>query len=167
MNKRTKKILSVDAALLKLQNYCAFTERSKLEVTKKLKLYNLSPEDSEKVMERLTKAGFINEQRFAKSFVGGKFRIKKWGKRKISMEMKKKGIAKDLIENGLSELPENDYLETLDELLQKKWKQILRSVKENDDYEAKQKRRQKLIRFALQKGYEMDIVMGRVKKLQL
>src|ERR1700752_4094496 len=85
MNKRTKKNLSVEAASLRLQNYCAYTERTKQEVQKKMQGYGLSEGDAEIVMEKLIKAGFINETRFVKSFAGGKFRIKKWGKRKIEM----------------------------------------------------------------------------------
>jgi len=165
MNKRTKKTLSVDAVLLRMQNYCAFSERSTEEVRKMMKDFDLNPADAWTVLERLTKAGFINEARFAKSFAGGKFRIKKWGKRKIEVEMKKKGLSEELIEKGLNELPEKDYTDTLDELLKKKWAQISRKEVEKDDYEAKQKNRQKLIRYALQKGYEMDLVMERVKKM--
>jgi regulatory protein len=167
MNKRTKKNLSVEAASLRLQNYCAYTERTKQEVQKKMQGYGLSEGDAEIVMEKLIKAGFINETRFVKSFAGGKFRIKKWGKRKIEMEMKKKGISGELIEKGLNEVTENDYQETLDELLEKKWKLIMRSAKEDEDYEAKQKRKQKLMRYALQKGYEMDMVVKSVKKMKI
>jgi regulatory protein len=167
MNKRTKKNLSVEAASLRLQNYCAYTERTKQEVQKKMQGYGLSEGDTEMVMEKLIKAGFINETRFVKSFAGGKFRIKKWGKRKIEMEMKKKGISGELIEKGLNEVAETDYQETLDELLEKKWKLIMRSAKEDEDYEAKQKRKQKLMRYALQKGYEMDMVVKSVKKMKI
>jgi len=167
MNKRTKKNLSVEAASLRLQNYCAYTERTKQEVLKKMQGYGLSEGDAEMVMEKLIKAGFINEIRFVKSFAGGKFRIKKWGKRKIEMEMKKKGISGELIEKGLNEVTEADYQETLDELLEKKWKLIMRSAKEEEDYEAKQKKKQKLMRYALQKGYEMDMVVKSVKRMKL
>ena len=167
MNKRTKKNLSVEAALLRLQNYCAYTERTKQEVQKKMQNYGLSEGDAEIVMEKLIKAGFINETRFVKSFAGGKFRIKKWGKRKIEMEMKKKGISGELIEKGLNEVTETGYQETLDELLDKKWKLIMRSAKDEEDYEMKQKRKQKLMRYALQKGYEMDMVVKSVKKMKL
>ncbi|HTA83081.1 MAG TPA: regulatory protein RecX [Bacteroidia bacterium] len=167
MNKRTKKNLSVEAASLRLQNYCAYTERTKQEVLKKMQGYSLSEGDAEIVMEKLIKAGFINETRFVKSFAGGKFRIKKWGKRKIEVEMKKKGISGELIEKGLNEVTENDYQETLDELLEKKWKLIMCSAKEDEDYEVKQRRKQKLMRYVLQKGYEMDIVIERIKKMKI
>ncbi|HTB06161.1 MAG TPA: RecX family transcriptional regulator, partial [Bacteroidia bacterium] len=86
MSKRTKKTLSVDAAVLRLGKYCAYTERTLDEVNKKLKELEVSEEDAKIVIERLTKQGFINEKRFAESFARGKFRIKKWGKRRIKME---------------------------------------------------------------------------------
>jgi regulatory protein len=167
MNKRTKKTLSVDGALLRLRKYCAFTERSKEEVKRKLQNYIMAPGEPEQVMESLIKDGFINELRFAKAFAGGKFRIKKWGKRKIEVEMKKKGLSEELIEKGLNELAENDYEAMLDELLQKKWKLIMRSAKDTESYEGKQANQQKLIRYALQKGYEMDIVIERIRKIGL
>lgn len=165
MDKRTKKTLSVDNAVQRMGKYCAYSERSIAEVRKKLKSLNVTSEDSEVVLERLKKQGFLNEDRFATAFAGGKFRIKKWGKRRIEMEMKKKGLSGELIEKGLKQLPEKEYAETLEELLQKKWKQLVRSGKDDIEHEIKQQNRQKLIRFALQKGYEIDLVMERVRKL--
>jgi len=165
MNKRTKKTLSADAALLRLQNYCAFRERSTEEVRKKILEFGLNPSEAWTVLEKLTKAGFLNEDRFARAFAGGKFRIKKWGKRKIEVEMKKKGLSEELIEKGLNELPEKDYSDTLDDLLKKKWAQIARKGTDTKDYETRQKNHQKLIRYALQKGYEMDLVMQKVNKV--
>lgn len=163
MSKRTKKTLSLDAAVLRLGKYCAYTERTLEEVNKKLEALEVSEEDAKIVVERLTKQGFINEKRYAESFARGKFRIKKWGKRRIKMEMRKKGLSDELIEKGLKELPEEDYSTTLDELLQKKWKQIQRSSANDKEINYK---RQKLIRYALQKGYEMDLVMERIKVLK-
>ena len=167
MSKRTKKTLSVDAAMLRLGKYCAYTDRTLDEVNKKLEELEVSEEDAKIVVERLTKQGFINEKRFAESFARGKFRIKKWGKRRIKMEMRKKGLSDELIEKGLKELPEEDYSTTLDELLQKKWKQLQRSVVKDKTKDINAYNRQKLIRYALQKGYEMDLVIGRVKAIKL
>ncbi|MGP8216454.1 MAG: regulatory protein RecX [Bacteroidia bacterium] len=168
MDKRTKKKLSADNALLRMGKFCAYRDRSMDEVKKKLKSLDVSPADAKIVMEKLTKQGFIDENRFAKSFAGGKFRIKKWGRKKIEIEMKKKGISEELIEKGLKQLPEKEYLDTLDSLLQKKWKQIMQRherMETTDNYETKQHNQQKLIRFALQKGYEMDLVMERIKSV--
>lgn len=167
MDKRTKKTLSVDNAVIRMGKYCSYTERSIDEVKKKLKTLGVSVEDTQLVMERLTKMGFLNESRFASAFVSGKFRMKKWGKKRIEMEMKRKGVSNELIEKGISGLSQEEYIEALDTLLQKKWNTIARTSKETDDYEAKQRQKQKLIRFALQKGYEMDLVFQRVKVLGL
>jgi regulatory protein len=167
VNKRTKKTLSVDNAVQMMGKYCAYRERSIDEVVKKLKGFAMSPANIQLVLERLTKQGFLDEDRFATAFAGGKFRQKKWGRKRIQMEMKKKGLSNELIEKGLSQLLEKDYIETLDVLIQKKWKQVTRSGKDADDYETKQSNRGKLIRYALQKGYEMDLVLDRVRKLGL
>lgn len=167
MSKRTKKTLSVDEAVARMGKYCAYTERSTDDVKKKLKTLGVSAEDTQLVMERISKMGFLNESRFASAFATGKFRMKKWGKKKLGMEMKRKGLTDELIQKGLSQLSEMDYTETLDTLLQKKWKVISRSVSDDDDYETKQKHKQKLVRFALQKGYEADLIFERIKKLGL
>jgi regulatory protein len=167
MSKRTKKTLSVDAAVLRLGKYCAYTERTLDEVNKKLEELEVGEVDAKIVVERLTKQGFINEKRFAESFARGKFRIKKWGKRRIKMEMRKKGLSDELIEKGLEELPEEDYSTTLDELLQKKWKQLQRSIVKDKTKDVNAYNSQKLIRYALQKGYEMDLVMDRIKALKV
>jgi regulatory protein len=165
VDKRTKKTLSLDNAMQRMGKYCSYTERSIAEVKKKLKELNVAPEDTDTVLQRLAKMGFLNEDRFATAFAGGKFRIKKWGKKRIEIEMKRKGLSSELIEKGLKQLPEADYLETLEHLLKKKQEQIMRSGKDEKDYDTRQRNRQKLIRFALQKGYEMDLVMTRVRKL--
>jgi len=167
VDKRTKKTLSTDNAVLRMGKYCAYAERTIAEVKRKMKTIGVLPEDEDAVLERLKKQGFLNEDRFATAFAGGKFRIKKWGKKRIGMEMRKKGLSNELIEKGLSQLPEADYTETLDGLLKRKWQIITRSGIDEKDYEAKQRANGKLIRFALQKGYEMDLVLQRVKKLGL
>jgi regulatory protein len=166
MDKRTKKTPTVDVALLKARKYCAFSERTKAEVEKKLKDLGVMGGDIPVIMEKLVKEGFLNENRFATAFASGKFRYKKWGRIKIVMEMKRKGLPEELIKKGVSELSEEDYKQTLDELLLKKWKQVERKVVP-DDYESVYVAKQKLIKFALQKGYEQDIVMQRMKGLKL
>lgn len=165
MSKRTKKTLSIDAALLRLRKYCAFTERTTEEVKKKMVGYGLSDEDKRVALEKLVKEGFINETRFASAFAGGKFRIKKWGRKKIEVEMRRKGLPDELINKGLKELKEEDYVVALDELLKRKWAQILRKEPADADYETRLKNKQKLMRYGIQKGYEHQLVMDRVSRL--
>ncbi|HXB13899.1 MAG TPA: regulatory protein RecX [Bacteroidia bacterium] len=166
MDKRTKKSPSIDDALARVRKYCAYSERSKVEVKKKLVEYGVMEGDINMILEKLVKEGFLNESRFALAFAGGKFRMKKWGRTRIKMEMKRKGLSQELIEQGLSELPEKAYTDTLDELLNKKWKQ-LQGKSEGNNSKPIMAEKQKLIRYALQKGYEQDIVMNRMSKLGL
>jgi len=166
MNKRTKKSPSIDDALARARKYCAYSERSKVEVERKLNEYGVLEGDINMIVEKLVKEGFLNEKRFASAFAGGKFRMKKWGRTRIKMEMKRKGLSSELIEQGLSELPEQIYTDTLDELLNKKWKQLQRRATGNNA-KPEMAEKQKLIRYALQKGYEQDIIMNRMSKLGL
>lgn len=166
MDKRTKKTPSVDAAMLKARKYCAFSERSKSDVKKKLRDYGVMEGDIPSIIEKLEKEGFLNETRFASAFAGGKFRYKKWGRNRIKNEMKRKGLSDELVKKGMAELSNEDYLDTLGELLAKKWKQLERKIVK-DDYASATIAKQKLIKYALQKGYEQDIIMKKIHELKL
>jgi regulatory protein len=166
MDKRTKKTPSIDVALLKARKYCSLYERSKAETEKKLKDYGVMEGDVPFIIEKLVNEGFLSEDRFAVAFASGKFRYKKWGRNRIVMEMRRKGLSEELIDKGLSELSQEDYGKTLDTLLQKKWVQLERKVVP-DDYESSYTAKQKLIKYALQKGYEQDIIMKRMRELKL
>jgi regulatory protein len=166
MDKRTKKTPSVDAALQKARKYCALRERSVSEVSKKLVEYGLMQGDITDTIEKLKAEGFINEQRFATTFASGKFRNKKWGRNRLKNEMRRKGLTDNLIQQGLAEVPEDTYLQTLEELLIKKWNQLKRKIVE-DDYQSAQAARQKLMVYAVQKGYEHDAVMKKMGELKL
>ena len=106
---------------------------------------------AEKIVARLVKERFIDEERFARAFVRDKFRYNHWGRVKIELELRKKKIAQRHIEMGLEELQEEDNLNTLRELIQKKRP----SVKGKNEYEI----RGKLIRFALGRGFQMDDIV--------
>ena len=166
MDKRTKKTPSIDVALLKARKYCSLYERSKSETEKKLRDYGVMEGDIPFIIEKLVNEGFLNENRFATAFASGKFRYKKWGRNRIVMEMKRKGLSEELIKKGLSELSQEEYSKTLDTLLQKKWVQLERKIVP-DDYESGYVAKQKLIKYALQKGYEQDIIITRLKQMKI
>ena len=84
------KTYTIDEALLKLQNYCAYQERCHQEVRQKLKEMHMIPEVIDTIIVHLLEHNFLNEERFAKTFVSGKFRIKKWGKYRLTSALKKK-----------------------------------------------------------------------------
>ncbi len=130
--------------------YCAYRDRSQKEVEDKLSEMRMIPEAKEQIIIQLMQEDFVNEERFARSFVRGKFRIKKWGRIKISQELKFRGISSPIIKLGMTEINEQDYLTTLYSLAEKK----LKTLKEPNKY----KLRKKLADHLLQKGYESGLV---------
>jgi len=155
--KYDQKTYTVEEALQKLMHFCAYRDRSQKEVEDKLDTMKMIPEAKEQIIISLMQEGFLNEERFARSFVRGKFRIKKWGKIKITQELKKRGISNPIIKLGLSEINSTEYTQTLYELAEKK------SEKINEPNSFKKKG--KLADHLLRKGYESSIVFDCVNEL--
>ena len=137
-------------ALQRLRRYCAYQERSHQEVRKKLWDWGFDREDTDKVCVQLIEENFLNEERFAKAIASGKFRTKGWGKNKIVMALKSKGVSPNLVKSSLKEINEEDYRKKLLELLGKKDRTLKAEILPV--------RKQKLARFALSKGYEPELV---------
>jgi len=156
-SRKPKKILDIKSATLKAADYCAYQERSQQEVRDKLYTYGLHEEEVEEVISDLIVDGFINEERFAKAYVGGKFRMKGWGKRKIMQGLKQHRISEYCIKKGLAEIDPDAYFETLLKHTRKK----LPSIKGNSDYIIKGKLMQHLVG----KGYEMDLIREAVSEV--
>ena len=144
-------------SLAKIQNYCAYQERSHKEVKNKLYEYGLYSNQVDEIVSQLITDGFLNEERFAKAYAGGKFRIKKWGRVKIKHELKALGLTKNCIQRGLNEIEQADYSKTLKTLLKKK----LTESKEQNLF----KKRDKVARFAIGKGYEPELVWEYIRDL--
>lgn len=130
--------------------YCALQERSQQQVRDKLYDWGLYGDEVEEVIAWLISEDFINEERFAESYVRGHFNLKKWGKIKIKQGLEQKKISEYCIKKGMKEIGDEDYQKTLNELLEKKW----RVLKEPNLYIKKQK----AVRYLLQKGYEPNLV---------
>lgn len=145
-----KKRYSSEEAFLRISRYCAYQERSHKEVRTKLFSYGLYPSEVEQTISRLITDGFLNEERFAKAFAGGKFRMQKWGRAKIIRALETHGVSDRCIQRGLKEIEMPAYSKTLRSLLAKK----LKSLKEPNLFKA----RQKTAQFAIGKGYEPDLV---------
>lgn len=143
--------LSYVAAKAKAQSYCAFQERSQQEVRDKLYLWGLNYLDVENLLAELIADGFLNEERFALAYAGGKHRVKKWGKYKIKQGLKQKSVSEPLIRAALNSLDPDEYRENLFGLLQKK----AALLSEKDAF----KRRLKLQHYALGKGYEQTLII--------
>ena len=155
MHKKTS--YTVDEALKKLEYYCSYQDRCHKEVEDKLYKMSMIPEAKEKIILHLMEHNFLNEERFAKSFARGKFRIKKWGKQRIVRELKFKGISKYNIESALKEISEVNYLNTLNELAEKKFN----SITEVNIY----KKKKKLTDYLLYRGWESHLVYEKVNSL--
>ena len=153
-----KKISDPKKALLKAQKYCAYQERCHQEVREKLYEWRVLPEVLENTIAELIIANFINEERFAKVYAGGKFRIKKWGRIKIEGKLRSKNISVYCIKKGLEEIDEEDYLKTLREVIEKK----ARNLDEKNDY----LRKNKIARYAIRKGFEPGLVWEVLKELE-
>ncbi len=156
MEKRKQK-LTPQQALQKIYHYCAYQERSHKEVRNKLYEYGLWGSEVEDLLTRLITEDFLNEERFAKSYAGGKFRVKKWGRRKIERELESHGLTSRCISIGMNEIDDQDYKNVLTTLIEKKW-----AVTEEDNLF---KKKDKVARYAIMKGFEPDLVWGIIKEI--
>ena len=153
------KIYDLNTAREKIQAYCAYQERCHMEVTMKLKSWGLIQEAIDLLIVELIQFNFLNEERYARSFARGKFRIKKWGKIKIRMALKKRDINFKCIDLSMLEIDDKTYFNTLKELLQKKNE----TVKETNSY----KRKMKLTSYLVSRGYEYDLINDALVELKL
>ncbi|WP_158974631.1 regulatory protein RecX [Cellulophaga sp. L1A9] len=148
---------TIDEARKKLESYCAYQDRCHKEVNQKLRDMGMIPSAIDQIINTLIQDNFLNEERFSKSFARGKFRIKKWGKRRIVSELKQRNISKYNITSALKEIDEDDYLETLELLAQKR----LDAISEKNI----QKRRKKLADYLLYRGWESHLVYEKITEL--
>lgn len=130
-----------------------------MEVRMKLKSWGLIQEAIDLLIVELIQFNFLNEERYARSFARGKFRIKKWGKIKIRMALKKRDINFKCIDLSMLEIDDKTYFNTLKELLQKKNE----TVKETNSY----KRKMKLTSYLVSRGYEYDLINDALVELKL
>lgn len=145
--------------LQKAAAYCAYQERTQDEVKKRLQKWDVWGDEADEIIAELIVQKYISEERFAKTYAGGKFRIKNWGKLKIKQELKRRGLSEYSIREGMNEITDDTYTSGLRELLTKK--KALLEGKEPDAF----KRKQKLARFALMKGYESELVWKMIDEI--
>ena len=156
MNKKLN-TFTLTEATKKLESYCAYQERCHKDVVTKLKEMRMIPEVIDQIVVHLIQENYLNEERFAKSFARGKFRIKKWGRVRITNELKQRNITKYNINIGLKEVDDNTYLETLDTLANKR----LEAIQETNVH----KRKRKLADYLLYRGWESHLVYGKIQEL--
>ncbi len=137
-------------AYLSLAALCAQAEHCQWEMLEKMRRWELSDEAQARVMERLMKERYVDDERYARAFVKDKVRYNKWGRRKVEQALWQKHIGDSVRQQVLDEVNDDEYISILRPLLQQK----RRSTKAASDYELNQK----LIRFAVSRGFTMDII---------
>jgi regulatory protein len=146
-----KTYLTKEQALQKLKHYCGYQERCHSEVVSKLYDLGVYKNEHDEILSTLIQENYLNEERFALQFAGGKFRVKHWGKIKIKYELKSKQISEYCIKKALAAIPTEDYWQTAQKLFDTK-KETLKS--EKNSYIKKRK----LQDYLMQKGYEISVI---------
>ena len=154
---QTKKTYTVDEALKRMERYCSYQERCHKEVIQKLYSMYMIPEAIDHIVVKLMQDNFLNEERYAKAFVSGKFRIKKWGKQRLTRELKQKDIGRTLINMALQTITDQEYLETFHTLAEKR----AEGIKETHVL----KKRKKLADYLFYRGWESHLVYDKVNEL--
>ncbi len=142
----------------KMKTYCAYQERCQREVFGKLREASLTAMEADSIIARLIEENYLNEERFARSFARGHFRIKKWGKKKIEYSLKQKQISEYCIKKAMTEIEEDAYDSTLQKLASSKWDAVKNGTPAQ--------RWDKTKRFLLQKGFSAQEVLAALKQLQ-
>ncbi|UFH33347.1 RecX family transcriptional regulator [Chryseobacterium sp. C-71] len=146
-----KKLFTFEETKQKLVNYCVYQDRCHAEVEQKMREFVLIPEAKEEILLYLMKENYLNEERFTRSYIRGKFYIKHWGKTKIKMHLKQKGITEKLITKSFDEIDEEDYVKTIRRLY--------------ENYESKltglqaYQKKSKTIKYLLSRGFEYEVIL--------
>ncbi|WP_336732942.1 regulatory protein RecX [Chryseobacterium sp. VD8] len=146
-----KKSFTFDEIKMKLVNYCVYQDRCHAEVEQKMREFLLIDEAKEEILLYLMKENYLNEERFTRSYIRGKFYIKHWGKTKIKIHLKQKQVSDKLINLCFDEIDEDDYGKTIRRIYQ--------------DYYDKQsglkeyQRKAKTIKYLMSRGFEYEKII--------
>lgn len=144
-------------ALDKIKSWCAYQERSQSETRRKIRSFGLSEEETESIIATLIEENFLNEERFATAFAGGRFRIKHWGKNKIRIELKKHQISAYCINKAIAAIADEDYDKALYATIEKK----LRFQSSGD----RRKKFYTTLNYAVSRGFESDLVTEKLNDI--
>ncbi len=150
--------LNRDQALQKAKHYCTYQERCHSEVKEKLYSFGLHKNETEELLAELIEQNYLNEERFAIQFAGGRFRIKQWGMVKIKYELKQKQVSDYCIKKALSSIDEKDYIKTLQKLFSAK----IKTLKSEKNIFIKKK---KINTYLLSKGFEATLINDLLKSI--
>ncbi|WP_316795642.1 regulatory protein RecX [Pedobacter agri] len=157
--KQEAAILDKKQALAKAESFCVYQERSQKEVRYKLVEWGMRGDELEEILAELITSNFLNEERFAKQYASGKFRIKKWGRVKIKQGLKLKGVPDRILQKALYSLDDDDYMQTLENLAVKKASALAESNP--------LKRKYKLMSYLQGRGFESDLILVVLKASNL
>ncbi|ABG60955.1 regulatory protein RecX [Cytophaga hutchinsonii] len=152
---KTTHVYTPAQAFVKIASFCAYQERTQQEVRIKLYEYGIKSAEVEEIIVKLIEDNFLNEERFAKAFAGGKFRVKKWGRNKIIRELEMRGLSPYCIKSGLKEIEEDDYVSTIHQIIDKKSRES--TVK--NIYQ----KTHKIAQYLISRGFESDLVWDILK----
>lgn len=147
-----------EQSLPKIKQYCAYQERCHAEVRDKLYSFGLRKTEVEEIISELITENYLNEERFAIHFAGGKFRMKQWGKIKIKQALKAKQVSDYCIRKALKEIDSKEYQKTFQKLAEQK----LKTLKSERNIFIKKRKMQD---FLLQKGFEMEMIREAINRL--
>lgn len=148
--KMTDKIITHLVGLEKAKSYCAYQERCHKEVSDKLFSWKLNTDEIDFIIDHLLQENYLNEERFAIAYAGGKFRIKQWGRKKIIQKLKEKRVSEYCIKKGLEEIDDEQYEKVLHQLIEKKYK----SLKDKNPFT----RKKKVAAYIYGRGYESNLI---------
>ena len=152
---KSKRIYDLNIARERIRKYCVYRDRSHAEVTSKLYDYGLIPEVVNELLAELIQENYLDEERFARSFVRGKFRTKKWGRQKIRKALYPHKLSDYVLNAAFSEIDDEEYLSCLRDLMEKKD----RSLRDTNQYV----RRGKLAAYLIRKGFESELVWDLIR----
>jgi len=146
-----KKLFTFTEIKQKLVNYCVYQDRCHAEVEQKMREFVLIPEAKEEILLYLLKENYLNEERFTRSYIRGKFYMKQWGKTKIRIHLKQKGITEKLLTTCFDEIDDEDYLK----IIGKVYEDYFSKLKGLSLYQ----RKSKTIKYLLSRGFEYESVL--------
>ena len=152
-----QKHLTKEQALQKLKHYCAYQERCHSEVKEKLYALGVWKKDQDEIISTLIEENYLNEERFAIAFAGGKWRVKHWGRVKIKYELKQKQVSEYCIKKAMKQIDEEEYLEVLNKLAKDRYASL-----KSEQYLVRKK---KTVDHLVAKGYESQLVHTVVDKM--
>jgi regulatory protein len=158
MNEK-RKVISEKQAYSRMARLCSQKEYCSYDISQKLYRLNLNAEDIERVVNRLIKENFINDERYTRSYIGDKIKFNKWGRIKIELALRQKKIPSEIIQKIYEEMPEAETTNSLEYVLEKKWKTV-KGASINE-------RKNKLIRYALGRGFEMSDILSCLQKMDI